>query len=545
MRNSKNIFVLVLFLGLTLSLQSCKDLTELNINPNGIAIEKANANLILATVLTETAKTYNSMGYGTGAGIMQHTQKDAWFGSHNSYDWGPQDWGGYYNILRNNKAVYDKAVEGDLKFHQGVSLVMKAFLFGQIADLWGDAPYLNALNGIDGGNENLLPEYDSQEVIYKGVIADLKEAAQLLSSPKDSYKEILPSADVYYNGDPVKWQKFANSLLLRYLMRVSNKMDVQSDFVSVAQSGDIFQSNDDSALMPFLGQSDSDAWPANADPRFDDTNGSNYRRIRPAATLVESLRSKNDPRIAVWFEKVEIPTQFITEEQKGTIEHNTIIDGIRYFEQDSVSLVAVSTNQDYVGLPTHLGLPSGFNYNPTPGQTSENKFVSYLNEMYRDASGDLLNARLMTYTEVNFLLAEAAHKGWLSGAEGYYNEAVTASLEEWGVGDAAADYLAQANVAYDGSLEQIIEQKWIASWTAAQEAWFDYRRTGLPDLQTGSVAARSVLPLRYIYGSNELNFNSSNASTAIERLETTNFSQNEKNSAWSKTWLIAGTGKPY
>ncbi|MBY5959955.1 SusD/RagB family nutrient-binding outer membrane lipoprotein [Membranicola marinus] len=530
----------IVFLALTLGLfvQSCRDLTELNVNPNGVDIEKANANLILSTVLTQTAQTYNNLGYGDAAGVMQHTQKDAWFGGHNSYDWGPENWGHYYNILRNNEKVYEKAVKNDLRFHQGVALVMKSFLFAQITDLWGDAPYTNALNGDEGGNENLLPAYDSQETIYQGILADLEEAAGLLAADKDSYKEIFPAADVIYNGDPAKWQKFANSLRLRYLMRISNKKDVSSEFANIAQSAPIFTSNDDNAYMKYPGSNDASAWPANT--VFDGTNGSNFRRIRPAETLVEALRERNDPRIDIWFEPVEIPTQPSTE-----IPNNTIVDGIRYMHPDTIEKNNMNTNLDYVGLPTQLRLPSGYNLNPTPGQTSQNSFVSYLDDRYRDAGGPLLNARLMSYAEVEFLLAEAAQKGWINGAETHYNNAITASLEEWTVGDQVSAYLAEPNVVYDGTLEQLITQKWIASWTATQEAWFDYRRTGFPDLSTGDLAKRQAIPLRYTYGSNELNFNRQNVSKAIEDLQLTQYSQDEKNSSWSKPWLIAGTGKPY
>lgn len=539
MKYLNRISIIILAGLLAYGTQSCKDLTEVNINPNGVAIEKANANLILATVLTEAAKSYNNLGYDEAAGVMQHTQKDAWSSGHNNYDWGPEDWGGYYNMLRNNDAVYRKAVANDLKFQQGVALVMKSFIFGQITDLWGDAPYTNALKGDEGGDENLLPAYDSQEVIYNGILADLKKAAELLSAPKDSYKDIFPGADVIYGGNPAKWQKFANSLQLRYLMRISNKKDVKSEFSSIAQGGAILGSNDDNAYMKYPGVNVSTAWPANW-TAFDDTNGSNFRRRHPAETLVEAMRKLNDPRMEIWFAKVEIPTQ-----PSPTIPHNTIVDGIRYMNPDSIAKFNINTNLDYVGLPTQSKLPSGFNLNPTPGQTSQNKFASYLNDRYKDAKGPLLNARLMSYAEVEFLLAEAAQKGWISNAESHYNNAVRASLSEWTVGDGADAYLAQPDVAYDGTLEQLITQKWIASWTAAQEAWFDYRRTGLPDLQTGELTPRPALPLRFAYGSNELNFNKQHAQEGINSLEPSKYSQDEGNSLWSKPWVIAGTGKPY
>lgn len=538
MKYFKNIHTILLAFLLMAGINSCRDLTELNIDPNGVAAEKANANLILSTVLTEAAKEYAELGYQNAAGVMQHTQKDAWATEHNNYEWSPEDWGHYYDMLRNNKQVYEKAVEENLIFHQGVSLVMKSFIFAQIADLWGDAPYTNALKGDEGGNDNVLPPYDDQKTIYHGILKDLEEAAELLSGSRDSYTGILQDADVIYQGDPAKWRKFANSLRLRYLMRISEKEDVQNDFVNIVRNEPIFEGNNDNAYMNFPGSNELSSWPKNTD--FDDTNGSDFRRIRPAATLVEALREINDPRIGIWFQKVEIVTELSTE-----IAHNTIRDGVRYLHPDSVDMSNINTNPDYVGVPTQSKLPSGFNLNPTPGQTSMNQFVSYLNDRYRDASGPLLNARLMSYSELNFLLAEAALKGWLTDAQQYYNEAVRASLEEWTADDDVAGYLSQEEVAYDGTLERIITQKWIASWTAAQEAWFDYRRTGYPDLQTGEAARRNGLPLRYMYGSDELNFNRKNVDAAIQKLELSRYSQDEQNSPWSKSWLLEGTGKPY
>ena len=101
-------------------------------------------------------------------------------------------------------------------------------------------------------------------------------------------------------------------------------------------------------------------------------------------------------------------------------------------------------------------------------------------------------------------------------------------------------------VLLNGTLEQIIEQKWIASWTAATEAWFDYRRTGLPALKAGPAGKRSELPVRFYYMTNELLLNEQSAQGALEKLEITNYSQADgENSAWSKSWVVQGTGKPW
>jgi hypothetical protein len=154
--------------------------------------------------------------------------------------------------------------------------------------------------------------------------------------------------------------------------------------------------------------------------------------------------------------------------------------------------------------------------------------------------------RLMSAAEVNLILAEAAARGLITGdPAGYYAEGIRESFNAWGVGDYFDDYI--ADNPYNG-LESIMKQKWIANWTTAQEAWFDWRRTGLPTLTTGPLAARPVLPLRWYYHyDNEIAKNTDNAEAAINRLEPTQYlgTDQSNNSAWSKMWLLQETGKPY
>jgi hypothetical protein len=544
-RSYKKIIALVF---LFTSFFSCEDLTEVNNNPNGVQPDLVNPNLVLPTVLTEAAKLYVNLGYQDIAGVVQHTQKDAWSSGHNDYDWGGnQSWSAYYDVLRNNQLVYDRAVADKLEFHQGVALVMKSFMFGLITDLWGDAPYSTALKGELGKTEDILPAFDSQEAIYTGVLADLEKANTLLSKSKAEYSGIVDNTDVYFSGDPAKWRKMANSLALRYYMRISaKKPDVAKagieKIVGNAAQYPIITVNTEDATMPFVGTSEGTSWPANT---VVDASGSNYRRIKMAATLVESLQSLKDPRLAIWANKVEIPLVVDPKLPAGT---DKIEGGKRYLSPDKVGNTIVDTDPEYVGIPTAFSaLPSAFNLNPTPGQTSFNPHVSFLNDIYKAATGPLLRARLISAAEVNFILAEAALKGWNTGdAKARYEAGVRASLNTWGVGGTANTYLANPGVAYDGTLKQVMEQKWIASWTAATEAWFDFRRTGLPALKAGPAAKRQALPVRFYYMQDELNINKANTNAALDKLEITNFSQADgKNSAWSKPWVIQGTGKPW
>ncbi|RXK48952.1 SusD/RagB family nutrient-binding outer membrane lipoprotein [Aquirufa rosea] len=527
---------------------SCEDLTKVNINPNGVQPEVVNPNLVMPTVLTEMSKAYVNLGYQDIAGVVQHTQKDAWSSGHNDYDWGGnQSWSGYYDILRNNDLLYSRAVALNWEFQQGVALVNKAFMFGLITDLWGDAPYTNALKGETGGTDNILPAYDSQEVIYTGILADLEKANTLLSKQKSEYSNIVDNVDVIYSGDPTKWRKLANSLALRYYMRISSKKpDVaKAGIEKIAKNPanyPVILSNSDDATMGFPGTSDGTSWPANA---VYDVSGSNYRRIKMANTFVKYLQGVKDPRLGVWAAKVEIP---LVVDATLPAKTDKIVDGKRYLSPDVVGNTKVDTDPEYVGLPTSFSqLPSAYNMNPTPGQTSFNPHVSFLAPMYKNATGPLLRARLVSAAEVNFILAEAALKGYSVGdAKTFYENGIKASLTTWGVGSTSAAYLANSGVAYNGTVKQVIEQKWIASWTAATEAWFDFRRTGFPELKAGPVAKRQALPVRFYYMQDELRINSKNSAAALDKLEVTNFSQADgKNSAWSKPWIIQGTGKPY
>lgn len=536
------LFVTILF--------SCDDLTDMNKNPNGSDPSTVNPNLVMSTVLTESSKTYLNLGYGIVAGVMQHTQKDGWFSDHNNYDWANQDWSAHYAILEDNLLMYERAAALGYEFHQGVALVAKAFMFGLTTDLWGDVPYSNALQGEKGG-DYLRPSFDSQESVYAGVLADLEEANTLLSKPSNEYEGITPDADVIYGGDAASWRKLANSLALRYYMRISSKKpDVaKAGIEKIAGNPSqypIIESTDEDATMPFPGTSVNTSWPNTT--KYD-ASESNFSRIKMCATLLEKLQALSDPRIEVWAAKVKIPLKVDATQPAGT---NTLmeIDGKQYrvLSPDVVGSTPINTDPEYVGLPPGmLGLPFTYNFNPTNNQGQYNPHASQLSDMYKQASGDLLRARWISAAEVHFILAEAALKGWSAGdAQAHYEAGVAASLEAWGVDGDFDDYIAQPGVAYEGTLEQIMEQKWIASWTAATESWFDYRRTGLPALQAGPAGKRVQLPVRFYYMTNELLLNEANANAALEKLEVTNFSQADgQNSAWSKPWVVSGTGKPW
>ena len=119
-----------------------------------------------------------------------------------------------------------------------------------------------------------------------------------------------------------------------------------------------------------------------------------------------ALQSLNDPRLAIWAKKVEIPIVI-----DPTLP--PITDNVRYFGTAASALLQtqqiapVNTDPNYVGLPPGIQSPSTYNANPIVGQASYNPHVSYLNEMYMQpstAKAPLLKARLALAAEVQFII---------------------------------------------------------------------------------------------------------------------------------------------
>ncbi len=554
----KNSFIILLTLVLGFVV-SCRDLDELNINPNGVDPAIADLNFLLPTIQTNVGLTVYDIGFGTFSGIMQHTQQTGWFGGYNNYDWTTlsHSWNGYYNILMNNQEYFTKSVEHNFEFHEGVARIMRAYVFGLITDIWGDAPYKDALNA-EQGPDHFMPAFDPQQDIYHGIIADLDTANTLLSKAAGEYSNIVPKQDVIYGGDVAKWQKFANSLALRYYMRLQAKEPAFAEEGIKRIAGDpakypLIRVAGDDANISFPGTSKATSNPRNT--VYDVDPAGAYMRTKMGKTLVDVMKENNDPRLGVWANKIQTPLKLVSGTGIDRINDN----GEREVSQDKVSAFEETTadeeanrmkvdfDPEYAGVTISHPMVQIFNMNnANASQGTVNPHASHLNNRYKLTSDPLVLMRLISAAEINLILAEAAYRGWITGNPAdYYVAGVRESFSAWGVEAGFDTY--KENVPYNG-LESIIEQKWISHWTTAQEAWFDWRRTGLPALQTGPAAMRSVLPVRWYYHTaDEIDKNRANAEAAIERLEATPYQGNDqsKNSAWSKMWLLQGTGKPW
>ncbi|MBM1105138.1 SusD/RagB family nutrient-binding outer membrane lipoprotein [Aurantibacter crassamenti] len=563
MKLVKNIAILFLFVPL-LVIVSCDDgLVEINENPNGIEPSLADPNLLISAVMTGIATSTTSNGYSGDTGAAsQFIQKDSW--SNNRYDWETGSiWNSNYGLLRTNKVAYERAVELGLPFHEGVTLILKSMLFGSLTDYYGDIPYSQALNG-SGDLEGERPAYDTQETVYKSIIADLELASSLLGG--SNYEGVIASQDVFYGGDASKWQKLANSLALRYYMRLSEKLPAYAEAgVTSTLAKPLISEIDDELVLSYIGGISEQSWPSSG--QFG--TASDFYRVKPCTTMTDKLKELEDPRIAVWFAPVAVPTKVVPAAEVPGGGDMAEEDGIRYinaetmaanniaiYSQDTYAAELeagnklVDTSSVYVGLPVAVSAvdPYEYNLNSEGSRGGTNAYVSRMNEVFnqKDDGGNLLKARLFSFAELSFLKAEAAVRGWGSDAEGNYLAGIQASFDVWGVSDDYTAYVANPDVAFNGTLAQIIEQKWIANMFNGNEAYLDWRRTGLPELNAGPFAREDVMPLRFIYPSDEIDNNGANYATGASTLEETAYSSTDPDdSPYSRPWIVQGVSKPW
>lgn len=310
-----------------------------------------------------------------------------------------------------------------------------------------------------------LPKYDDAKIIYKDLLTRLgADVAKL-----DSGVETFGTQDLIYSGDTDYWKKFANSLRLR--MGV-NMLDVDAVYanaqIAAAVASGTITSNADNTIFNY--QSNT---VGNSNPLYADLVVSQRNDFVIANTLVNKMKPLLDPRMP-----------------------------------------------KYYTLSTKTGTYVGGTYG------TSNSFANF-SHVSPTLAEQTYPGKLFDYSEVEFLLAEAAAKGAAVGGTpaSHYNAAITASMEDWGVDAASiATYLAQPTVAYATATgtdkQKIGEQAWIAYFNRGFEAWSSYRRLDFPVLVAPPVVYnnQNTVPVRYTYPSREQQINATNvtaASTAI------------------------------
>ena len=341
--------------------------------------------------------------------------------------------------------------EKDARFAQ--LEVIEVYAWHILVDTFGNIPYSQALNA----SEFPLPEYDDAATIYQDLITRLMAANDLLDEGPG-----FVESDVIYNGDLTKWDKFANSLLLRLSMRLSEvNPDLAETGAQEAIQDGVFTSNDDSALINYASTT------PNTNPLWEELVQSGRSDYIVANTVVDYMNALEDPRRSAYFAENLGP-----------------------------------------------GVYEGGIY----GASTPYASATHIGDVFLDPT---LPGILIGYPEVEFYLAEAAERGFIAGsAEDHYNTAVKASILFWGQSeDEAEAYLAQPEVAYnsDNWRTQLAVQFWIAMFNNPFEGWAVWRKFDDPEFNLPAETGNPV-PLRYTYPTNEQNLNEANYLAASEAI---------------------------
>ena len=358
---------------------------------------------------------------------------------------------------------------GALENQEAVAKIFKSVIFKRVTDLFGNVPYSESLLS----SEVLLPKYDSQEDIYKGMIADVIAARDMIDVSKAG-----PIGDAIFNGNMVKWQKFANSFLVSLGMQLT-KVDATLAKKTVTDAlknslGVIEEVSDDAIYT------------------FDVKN--NFKNpwawMRPADYGVSA--------------------EFISA-LKGTgfTSNDTIDNRILYIAEDT-SLVGYPYGyKNYAGKNSPV---ADIIINPETRLPLLTSAYTYLN---RAEAAE----RKWTSEDAAEMLKKGIENSYARGAI-VYGEILEALGDTLGDGVKYADgRVSDMGTAPGGALQVIAEEKWVDLFPLGYDSWSEWRRTDMPKLTPAVDAINDgKIPRRYNYPNNEASLNPSGNESGISAL---------------------------
>jgi hypothetical protein len=482
-----------------------KNFEELNTDPNSVTVNNYSPVYNLSRAQLEFTGN-NDFSYETWrvniiyAGMMmqqlanaswyagdKYIQNDAWASA--LFDVAYRDQVKYVvDLLQITK---DKPNLSNL--HQ-MGRIMRVMIMHRITDVYGDVPYTEAGLGYYG--RVFTPKYDKQQDIYMDMLKELDQAAQALDVAKDN----PGTGDLIYRGasnSVQQWKKLAYSLMLRLAMRLT-KVDAATakSWAEKAAAGGLMQSNADNAYVLHDATGGRITVNRNSNILSGEWNATGTGEVFLSRTFVDFLKNNNDPRL-----------QYMSRVRSS----------------------GSSTPADQIGLPN--------GYDQNGGATDVSKAPGYPGSInnYSTVRADIMlkldaPTFLVTYAQTEFLLAEAAKRGWnVSGsAATHYNNGVRAAMKQLTqynsavtISDADIDaYLAARPYNDAVGFEQINTQYWAASFLDWYETWANWRRSGYPALTPVNYPGNATggqIPRRMLYPASESSANASNYQEAISR----------------------------
>ncbi|SDD75589.1 SusD/RagB family nutrient-binding outer membrane lipoprotein [Niabella drilacis] len=471
--NRDKIFFSFFILMAVAALVSCtKKYVDINTNPN--ASTAASPQSLLAPTLMNLVSGNLGRNVRINNEFMQVTVTTADSREFHRYEVKPSEsdaqWRLWYLQLTNIRDIYrnaEKTQQAGYKTFQGISLILDAWVGSLLTDMYGDVPYSESNLGYE--EQNLTPVFDSQKSIYELIFNKL-EAADTLLKLNAAVPSEFEYADPIFKCSPDLWRRFGNSLYLRLLMRVAHKTDIDAReriykiVEEQAANYPLMTDNSGSAILKFTGVTPFQS-PFATTRDFDFNGDKGYSEF-----FINNLVTLKDPRLPVW----------ATEASLGV----------------------------------YGGMQSGYVQGNIPDRQSTLQLA---------LKTEPLLGNIMNYAEVQFLLAEAALKGYISKPyRPYYQNGVKASVELWGKTIDTATYFKTPLASIDSAatdtdkLKRIHLQKYFAMMFTDFQQWYEYRRTGALDLYIGpGLQNGSKMPSRMVYPTLVQTLNRANYDKAV------------------------------
>jgi hypothetical protein len=486
----KQVFIWLILAALT-SIAGCKKGTfDINSpNPNSLSPSTVGPKYYLSSSLAGTADLMygGSAGAFTGPDILNVWM--GYWGYSGGYTPSPilvtyqltstvgtANWDNAYLNLKNYNVIQTiSADDPNLANYKAISLIMQSFVFQRVVDLYNDVPYTEAFS-----SSNLTPAYDKGSDIYRSLVSKIDSSVMIIKAAQANTDAENPGEyDVLFNGDMDKWIRFANTVKLKLLMRLTETADgpgyITSN-LSGLTTADFLGEAEDAGVNPgysTAANNQENPYYLNVATTVTGSAGTNANYWRANMYGVNFYSSNNDPRINYFYALNKAGK--IRGRKLGSVEANEGNDNI-----------------------------SGVN---GPG----------------NAKGPDQSAVILGAFESFFLQAEAVQRGYLQGdAADLFKKAVEQSFNLLGVPDAlaAADaYISQPNnenvnyAASTNKLKTIITQKWAACNSFdALESYSDWRRLKIPvDIPVSDYPGSQAthIPYRLLYPESESSYNSS------------------------------------
>ena len=542
MRQSK--YITIITMACALFFASCSDeyMENMNTDPSKAATIDPNAQLTTAQLQTygdlSMMEIYRNYHYAFTQQLMGCWNTTNYGGRHTlDNNEMSRIWTSFYTQSLKNiiDAQYRTAEDAEKVNINSVLRIYRVYLMSIITDTYGDAPFSEAGLGFLEGKFN--PKYDKQEDIYNAFFLELEDAINKIDPTKDKV-----TGDLIYAGDVTKWQQLANSLRLRFAMRISNvnPTKAQTEFENaLAANGGVITDASSDALIKYMTIAFSFGQEAYSDYRGnslsqllfgnDPANNPSYL----CSTFFNQLYNSGDPRTfkisRCYYDGLMSAT---SPDNRVDITQEMIEKGIDFSPRDPGS---------YSWEPW----PTGYDSDICKELAVNNPSVTAT--MAREVEPKLANNFLksdnpgvvMTSAEVKLLMAEATVKKWNVGsalAEDLYKQGVRAAMDfltdNYGctaTTDAEFDAFIQGRGTFghtdNQKLEAINTQAWILHFTNPAECWANVRRSGYPKLKSPAeygfgqyLTGGTEIPVRLCYPVLESSYNKKSYNEAIERM---------------------------